>query len=372
MTVCNERFVELARLLDFTDCANLNPVVYLTNPLHLKDPTMLVIELLLIGGMALFLLDAIRRLRRHGDPTYLGIWCAAIVYLIVLEIPIYFPDVFGLDAIYQVIFIHNEFSIGFLYHRMPLYIVALYVALLYLAYAIVDRAGIFDRRRGAVVGAIAVGFTHHVFYEIFDHFGPQYRWWLWDYDLNLSNLTLNSVPMYSMMWCLLGPFAFTLVVRYLLVPKVSRNSSTVSLAGWSAASGALTPVVLGVVNVPVLVAIAASRGAAATVVLVALFAIIAAFGAVTVWALLTTPATEPRGRGAEFWYACTYLVVFAGLWAYALPEYLGAENGVTSRGTPTGSLPYALGSFVVAVVLLALAYRKPAAIVADKRDMAGV
>ncbi|ORV10956.1 hypothetical protein [Mycobacterium celatum] len=358
MTVCNERFVELARLLDFTDCRDLNPMVYLNDPLHLKHPTMLVIELLFIGGAVLFLVDAVRRLRRHGDPTYLGVWCAAIVYLIAMELPIYFPEPFHLDSIYRVIFIHNEFTIGFLYHRMPLYIVALYITMLYLAYAIIDRAGIFDRRHCAVIGAVAVGFTHHVFYEIFDHFGPQYRWWLWDYDLSLSHLTLKSVPLYSMMWCLLGPFAFTLVVRLLLVRKLTRGWSPASLAGWVALSGVLTTVVLAVLNTPVLVAIAASRGAAATAVLVGLFAIIVAFGAVTVWALLTTLAITPRHRGAEFWYACVYLVTFAALWAYALPEYLAAEHGVTARGTPIGSLPYALGCYAVAAVLLALVYRR--------------
>ncbi len=55
-----------------------------------------------------------------------------------------------------------------------------------------------------------------------------------------------------------------------------------------------------------------------------------------------------------------YLVSFAGLWLYALPEYLDADNGLTGRGTPIGSLPYALGCFVVAIALLVAVYFRPA------------
>ena len=367
MTLCNERFIELAHRLHLSACDGHNPVVYVNNPLTLQHATMPIIELLLIGGAVLFLIDAIRRLRRHGDSTYLGLWMASIVYLLTMEVPIYFPEPFGLDSFYQVIFIHNEFTIGFLYHRMPLYIVALYITMLYLAYAIVDRCRIFDRRRGAVIGAIAVGFTHHVFYEIFDHVGPQNGWFLWDYDSDLAHLTLKSVPMYSMMWSLLGPFAFTLLVRYLLARKQRRGWS---LPGGAILTGVLTPVVLAVFNAPLLLAIATARDLAATTVFAALFVIITAFGVVTAWALRSTPTAVSRERGTEFWYACAYLVTAAGLWAAALPEYLTAQHGMTSQGTPTGSLPYAVGCFVVALTVLVLTYRRNAPDNAVQRHLA--
>jgi hypothetical protein len=52
-----------------------------------------------------------------------------------------------------------------------------------------------------------------------------------------------------------------------------------------------------------------------------------------------------------------YLGVLLVLWLAALPEYLGAVNGVTADGTPTGSVVYAVGSFLLAASCLAAAIR---------------
>ncbi len=45
-----------------------------------------------------------------------------------------------------------------------------------------------------------------------------------------------------------------------------------------------------------------------------------------------------------------YLGVLAALWISALPGYVGAEQGITSDATPTGSLPYAALCFALAAV----------------------
>ena len=113
-----------------------------------------------------------RRLRREGDPTNLVLWFATVVYLLVVAIPLYFPDVFGIEGRIGVVFAHNAFTVQFLYERLPLYIVALYPAVTMLAFEIVRTLGVF-RDRGILVGAVCVGFVHHCFYEVFDQLGPQ-------------------------------------------------------------------------------------------------------------------------------------------------------------------------------------------------------
>ncbi len=114
-----------------------------------------------------------RRLRREGDPTNLVLWFATVVYLLVVAIPLYFPDVFGIEGRIGVVFAHNAFTVQFLYERLPLYIVALYPAVTMLAFEIVRTLGVF-RDRGILVGAVCVGFVHHCFYEVFDQLGPSY------------------------------------------------------------------------------------------------------------------------------------------------------------------------------------------------------
>ena len=136
---------------------------------------------------------------RAGDPVNLAIWCASLIYLFVTEPPLYFPEWFGLDKIYGFIFAHNEFTVQFMYDRLPLYIVAFYPAIITLAYELVRGFGIFARR-GAAVGALAVAFVAQVFYEIFDHLGPQLKWWAWNHDnVQVNHPMFASVPMNSML-----------------------------------------------------------------------------------------------------------------------------------------------------------------------------
>ena len=108
----------------------------------------------------------------------------------------YFPNISGLEDSVGVVFAHNAFTVQFLFERLPLYIVALYPAVVTLAYEIVRSLGVF-RDRGVIVGAVCVGFVHHCFYEVFDQLGPQLRWWAWNTDNPLNHPFLASVPMAS-------------------------------------------------------------------------------------------------------------------------------------------------------------------------------
>ena len=159
----------------------------------------------MVTGAVLALVHAIRRLRRDGDPTNLALWFATARLPVRHRNPLYFPNVFGIQDQLGVVFAHNVFTVQFLFDRLPLYIVALYPAVVSLAFEIVRGLGVF-RDRGIVVGAICVGFVHHCFYEVFDQLGPQLRWWAWNGADPINHPMLASVPMTSMfIFATLGP-----------------------------------------------------------------------------------------------------------------------------------------------------------------------
>ena len=155
--LCAPGFTEVADTLGGIACIAPPLVASVRSPLDLANWTLPVVELLMIVGAVASLVHALRRWRRHGDPTNLALWFATVVYVLLLEPPLYFPDRFGLQDQVGLIFVHNLFSVQFLYDRLPLYIVALYPALTYLAYALVQRTGVLERRlaagRGGVRGA---------------------------------------------------------------------------------------------------------------------------------------------------------------------------------------------------------------------------
>lgn len=202
---CSATFDHLARQLgDFT-CQDAPAFIHLRNPFGLSNWTLPVLELMMVAGAVLALWYSVSRLRRDGDPTNLVLWFATVVYLFVVEIPLYFPNVFGVEDQLGVVFAHNAFTVQFLFERLPLYIVALYPAVITLAFEIVRSLGVF-RDRGILVGTICVGLIHHCFYEVFDQLGPQLRWWAWNTDIPINHPMLASVPMTSVyIFATLGP-----------------------------------------------------------------------------------------------------------------------------------------------------------------------
>src|SRR5262249_26321000 len=128
MSQCTPAFDALARSLGEFSCQHAPAFVHLRNPFALSNWTLPVLELMMVAGAALALWWAVRRLRRDGDPTNLVLWFATVVYLLVIEIPLYFPNLFGVQDTLGVVFAHNAFTVQFLFDRLPLYIVALYPA----------------------------------------------------------------------------------------------------------------------------------------------------------------------------------------------------------------------------------------------------
>ena len=362
--LCTAKFRELADQLGGIPCEHAKKVVYLNNPFGLADATMPVVEVLMVAGAVLALVHAIRTLRRTGSAVNLGVWIAAVAYVAFLEPPLYFPAAFGIDDYVQAVFVHNVFTVGFVEERMPLYILCLYPAMVYLAWMIVERLGIRARHPGvggALLTAVCLGFTHQAVYEIFDHLGPQRLWWAWDYAATMNQDRLGSVPMSSIVnFALVMPTAFAFLALLILDRRPRPTVRSVLPA--ALAVGVLTPLVSMPGQLPVTY-LDLVDDPHTSVVHAVLVAMLVVAGLLTLRevavAWRTPPETEP---GFLRWYplgfAAAYLFTFLVLWVWALPQTLGAEHGVND-GRPIGSLPYVVLCFVLSALILAPLARSP-------------
>lgn len=347
MGECTAGFTEVAKALGGIDCAAAPAIVSVRDPFSLDNWTLPVVEALMIAGAVASLIHAVLWWRRRHDPANLALWAASVVYVLFLEPPLYFPDKFGLAGSLDLIFVHNVFSIQFLHDRLPLYILALYPALTYLAYVLVQRTGIFERRN-PLVGAACVAFVFHCFYEIFDHLGPQLRWWAWNPHAPSNAPWLASVPLTSAaIFAAASPFGFALLTRLLVARRAARGP----VPRWSMALrvlgvGILTPLAMMLFSAPYyLFSLGESPNVTAQAAV--LWVVIGLFAVVALSAFLKVfrDATMPTAHGFLDWYglgaAAVYLVVFAGLW-------------LSARGTPTGSVPYVIGCMIFGIGVLLL------------------
>jgi hypothetical protein len=336
------------------DCHDVSPVVSVRFPWELANWTLPLLEVIIIGGAIFALVHAVRRYRA-GDPTNLSLWSASLVYLLVTEPPLYFPEWFGLDELYGFIFAHNQFTVQFMWDRLPLYIVAFYPAFSQLAYEIVRSTGIF-RRRGVLTGSVAVAFVCQMFYEVFDHIGPQLRWWAWNTDNDIVNHpALASVPMNSM---LLFASVSMGAMTYLVVRLTGGARQGWSLVPRILVAGVLTPPTMAIAGIPS--SFFRGNSTAQAWVLGVELALLWLAGTWIIVSHLRSTGREPDEPVSAFarFYPAVYLGGMAVFWLSALPAYLAADDGVTGDGTPIGSGPYALACFVGAGLLLTALYRR--------------
>ncbi len=340
-----------------------NPFLTLRSPFSLQHWTMPLIELTLIAGAVAALVHALHCRRSQGDSSNLVIWFAGIFCLLLIEPIAYFPQWFGLEKTMGLTFVHNQFSVQFLYVRLPLYIVAMYPFFGYAAWVLVQRAGIF-RRYHALVGASCVTVAFFALYEVVDMVGPQFRWWVWNENLSTSTPTLGHVPYVNLQAFSIGlPFAMALVT--LLVSKqgqtsgriVARNVVLVCALVWPILFlSSLPSLLMTLVGVPV-----GTARILATWLLIGAAAIVTAVAFTGAYrARREDPAQIPAGVDRDYFgavYVGVYLTVAAVCWVAALPDYLSAKNGFTATGARTGSLPFAVIMTAVAIALTIGAYR---------------
>lgn len=363
---CSPTFAELATQLGFS-CEEAGGLVEFRSPFALENWTLPVLEITIVLGAVLALWYAIARLRRHGDPTDLVLWFGATAYLFVIEPPLYFPAAFGIEDHVDTMFAHNVFTVDFLWGRLPIYIVAIYPLMATLAFGIVRMLGIF-RQYGVLVGAICVGFVHHAFYEIFDHLGPQLRWWEWSVDNPINQPMFDAVPMGSVVvFAALWPMSLAFCVQYFVGRQVDqgRNFSGVELVWRTVVIGLLASVGTFLLPLPATVLGMSSttvRGVVYALELVVL-SVVAAVVMVRQWRRLRQDGATGRRYLNPFVqrYAIVYLVVMAVLWITALPAFFDAVDGETSNGDPIGNLWYTLACFAIAVLSVLATFTLPRA-----------
>ncbi|MBS9535271.1 hypothetical protein KIH27_16915 [Mycobacterium sp. M1] len=363
--LCAPTFEQLAGSMGFS-CSDIGGLVSVRSPFALANWTLPVLELTVITGAVLALVYAIIRWRRHGDATNLALWFGATAYLFIIEPPLYFPGAFGIAEHVDTMFAHDLFTVDFLWGRLPLYIVAIYPMMATVAFELVRILGVF-RRYGVLVGAICVGFVHHAFYEIFDHLGPQLRWWEWSVDNPLNQPMFASVPVGSVVvFAALWPVSLAFFVQLFVGRHADhgRRFSGLQLIWRTVVIGVLASLGTGILPLPATVAGALSNGRLTGIVYFAeLFVIFAV--AIPVLYLQRRRlgnnlfATGRYDNPLIVRYAAGYLTVFTVLWFTALPAYLGAHDGVTAGGDPIGSLWYTILCFTIGYLCVASAATVP-------------
>ncbi len=359
---CSPTFARLATEMGFS-CRTEGGLVAFRNPFGLENWTLPVLEVVVILGAVLTLVHAIRRLRREGDPTNLVLWLGATAYLFIIEPPLYFPAAFGISGHVDTMFAHNVFTVDFLWGRLPLYIVAIYPLMATLAFEIVRMLGVF-RRYGVLVGAICVGFVHHAFYEIFDHLGPQLKWWEWSTGNSLNQPMFDSVPLSSVVvFAALWPMSLAFFVQLFVGrhvdagrefngPQLVWRTIVIGILG-SAGTGVLPipATVLGANNITVRGWLYAAELAVVSVIAIPVL--------VRQWVRLRRGEVPALSDDVVRIYSWVYLGVMAVLWLTALPDFLHASHGWARNAGPVGNIWYTLACFVIAILCGAAVFGVP-------------
>ncbi len=214
----------------------VNALIYFNGPSALKDWSFLAIEFIIFSGALLAIAHAIRHSKAHGNPSALLTLAGCFTYGLLIDIASYYT---------VENFWHGEFSVMFLYNRLPLYIALFYPAFIYHACMTIRRYEF-----SAIVEALCVGFYGGLTYLIFDNFGPLLGWWIWDTSDPTTLPYLNSVPVTSYHWFFLFTGTFAFLSRIICWDWVAKGKSKGLVAAGFVALPILTCVVGGVLFVP--------------------------------------------------------------------------------------------------------------------------
>lgn len=176
-------------------------LISFNSPAELLDWSFLAIEFILIGGAILALLHALRYRKQTGSNAALLTFLGCVTYGLTIDILSYYT---------VENFWHGEFSVMFLYNKLPLYIACFYPAFMYHAYMTIRRYNF-----APLTEAICVGFYSGFMYLIFDNMGPMMNWWIWDTADPTTWPYISSVPLTSYHWFFTFTIAFSLINRYI-------------------------------------------------------------------------------------------------------------------------------------------------------------
>jgi hypothetical protein len=209
-----------------------NAFIWFNAPSALKDWSFLAIEAIIWVGTICAALHAIRHGRQQGNNSALLTLGGCFTYGLLMDISSYYT---------VENFWHGEFSVMFLYNRLPLYIALLYPALIYHIVMTVRRYEF-----PPLVEAITVAFYGELTYLIFDNLGPILGWWIWDTSDPTTFPYLNAVPLTSYHWFFAFTGAFALASRKICWDWVAEGKDSATVAAGFVALPFLT-VLLGVI-----------------------------------------------------------------------------------------------------------------------------
>ena len=189
----------------------VDSLIYFNAPGALKDWSFLAIEAIILVGTVCAVAHALRHRKEHGNSSALLTLLSCFLYGLLMDIASYYT---------VENFWHGEFSVMFLYNRLPLYIALFYPAFIYHACMTIRRYGF-----SAGVEAVSVGFYGGLTYLIFDNLGPLLGWWIWDRSDPTTWPYLNSVPLTSYFWFFAFTGSFAFVSRIICWDWVAQGKS---------------------------------------------------------------------------------------------------------------------------------------------------
>ncbi|CAA0123041.1 Uncharacterised protein [BD1-7 clade bacterium] len=321
----------------------VNSLIYFNNPFGLMDWSHMVIELVVISGFLLACLHAYKTMQKTGSISAPLTLLACLTYGLVMDILSYYT----VES-----FWHGEFSVMFLYNKLPLYIACFYPAYMYHNYMLIHRFNF-----PPVVEAICLGFFDGMMYLIFDNLGPMVNWWTWDMADPTNQPFLSNVPLTSYHWFFTFTIAFSLVNRKLCWDWVEKGASFKKLAAGMAAQPVLTilvgsllfiPYNLFAKNMPPYDALPWDRNLYLASAVDGITFMLAGWLFVTRW-------YRPNVRRDELLmvFPFLYLVTHAYIYIAKFDVYSSISNGISNvNGLPVGNLIAVILAFIGSTAVL--------------------
>ncbi|NRB42024.1 MAG: hypothetical protein HRU20_26720 [Pseudomonadales bacterium] len=190
-------------------------LIYFNSPSELLSWSHLSIELIIYAGVLLALIHAFRTDKKEGGSQARITLLNCFIYGLTMDILSYYT---------VENFWHGEFSVMFLFNKLPLYIACFYPAFMYHACMLIKRYQFTPR-----IEAICTGFFAGLMYLIFDNLGPQMGWWIWQTSDPTTLPYVSSVPLTSYHWFFTFTIAFALINR-VICEKLAGDTTNKSIA----------------------------------------------------------------------------------------------------------------------------------------------
>ena len=318
-------------------------------PSILLDWSHFALEVVIYIGFALAIIHAYRLFKSSGSPSALLTLLACVLYGLFMDILSYYT---------VENFWHGEFSVMFLFNKLPLYIICLYPAIIYHAIMTIRRYE-FPR----FTEAILTGFFGGFIYMIFDNFGPMAGWWIWDTS-DLTTLPyVSNVPLTSYAWFFLFTSVFTYINATISWAWVERGESKIKISVAHILQPVATVFFGALLFIPHnlfakssppydMLPWDANVGMAAL-----LYAIMFAMAA---WLFITKWRKPKFERDALLMvFPFLYIAAFAYMYIAKFHLFLNGSEEVLSDGLAVGNLPVVIIALVVAGTIVLLSHPVP-------------